>query len=122
MIDLLCPSKKLRLKTSLKPWTDPETISPIRRRDKIFRKDKKSGLEADKNHFQSAKMTLQKDISKKTKPHFQEKIKKNADNSKELWKALKSFRITSSKVFQSKVALKKDGVIQFEITKSEKFF
>ena len=79
-------------------------------------------MEADKNHFQSAKMTLRKAISKKTKPHFQDKIKKTADNSKELWKALKSLKITSSKVYQSKVTLKKDGVIQFEPTKIEKFF
>ena len=33
LIDLLCSSKKLRLKASSKPWIDFETISAIRRRD-----------------------------------------------------------------------------------------
>ena len=62
MIDLSCPNKKLRLKANSKPSTDSETISAIRRRNKVFKKYKKSGLETDKDHFQSAKMALQKTI------------------------------------------------------------
>ena len=50
-IDLFFPSKKLRLKANLKPWIDSETNSVIRRRDKLFKKYKKSGLETDKDHF-----------------------------------------------------------------------
>ena len=53
MIDLSCPNKKLRLKANSKPSTDSETISAIRRRDKVFKKYKKSGLETDKDHFRS---------------------------------------------------------------------
>ena len=34
-------------------------------------------------------MTLQKSISKKKKSRFHEKIEKNANNSKNLWNALK---------------------------------
>ena len=65
VIDLLCPSQKLRLKDNLKPWIDAEIISAIRRRDKLSKIYKKSGLETDKNHFRSTKMALQKFISKK---------------------------------------------------------
>ena len=36
VIDLLCPSKKLRFKANSKPWIDSETISAIRRREKLF--------------------------------------------------------------------------------------
>ena len=70
--DLLCPSKKLRLKANSKPWIDSETISVIRRRDKLFKKYQKSGLEKDKDHFQSTKMAPQKATSKKKKSIFQE--------------------------------------------------
>ena len=56
-------------------------------------------------------MALQKGISKKKKSFFQEKIKKNANNSKELWRALKSIVMKSGKVNQSKFALKNDGAI-----------
>ena len=65
MIDLLCPNKKLRLKASSKPWIDSETISAIRRRDKPFKKYKKSGSETDKDQFRLAKIALQKPISNK---------------------------------------------------------
>ena len=67
-------------------------------------------------------MGLQKAISKKKKPNFQEKIEKNANNSKELWQALKSLAMKSGKVNQSKIALKNDGDIQFEPTKKNKYF
>ena len=86
MIDLLCPSKKLKLKANSKPWIDSETVSTIRSRNKLL---KKYGLETDTDHIQSTKMSLQKAISKKKKSYFLEKIEKNANNSKELWKALK---------------------------------
>ena len=79
MTDLLCPSKKLRLKANSKRWIDSETISAISRRDKLYKKYKKSGLETDKDHFLSAKIALQKAISKKKKSFFQEKIEKNAN-------------------------------------------
>ena len=59
MTDLLCPSKELRLKANSKPWIDFETISAVHRRDKLFKKYKKFGLETD--HFWSARMALQKE-------------------------------------------------------------
>ena len=58
MINLLCPSKKLKSKANSKPWIDSETISAICRRDKLLKEYKKSGLETDEDHFQSAKMAL----------------------------------------------------------------
>ena len=118
VIDLLFPSKKLRLKANSKPWIDSETISAIGRRENLFEKYKKSGLETDKDHFRSTKMALQKVISKKKKSFFQEKIEKDANNSKELWKALKSIRMKSGKVNESKIASKNDVFIQFEPAKN----
>ena len=56
-------------------------------------------------------MALQKAISKKKKSFFQRKIEKNANNSKELRKALKSSRMKSGKVNQSRIALKNGGAI-----------
>ena len=76
VIDLLCPSKKLRLKANSKPWIDSETISAICKRDKLFKKYKKFGLEIDKDHFRSTKMALQKAISKKKNFFFSRKNKK----------------------------------------------
>ena len=110
------------MKANLKPWIDTETISAICRRDKLFKKYKKSGLETNKDNFRSAKVAPHKAIFKKKKSFFQEKIEKSANNSKELWKALKSLGMKSGKVNQSKIALKNDGAIQFEPTKNANIF
>ena len=72
----------------------------------------------DKDHFRSDKVALQKDISKKNKSYFQEKIGKNANDFIEVWKALKSWGIKSGSLNQSKIALKKDGAIQFKYKKN----
>ena len=50
-------------------------------------------------------MAHQKAIFKKKKSFFQEKVEKNANNSKKLSKALKSLGIKSGKVNQSNIAL-----------------
>ena len=63
-------------------------------------------------------MALQKATSEKKKSFFQERIEKNANNSKELWKALKFSGIKSGKVNQSKIAFKNDGAIQFKPAKN----
>ena len=67
-------------------------------------------------------MALQKYISKENKTYFKEKSEINANNSKELWKALKSLGMESGKVNQSKIPLKNDGAVQFEPTKSSNIF
>ena len=67
-------------------------------------------------------MALQKYISKKKKTYFKEKIEINANNSKELLKALKSLGMESGKVNQSEIALKNDGAAQFEPTKNLNIF
>ena len=76
VIDLIYPSKQLRLKTNSKPWVDSETISAIHRRDELLKNYQKSCLETDKDHFRSVKMALQKAVSKEKKSFFQEKKSK----------------------------------------------
>ena len=58
-----------------KPWIDSETVSAIRRKDKLFKKHKKFGLETDKDHFGLARTALQKAISKKNN-FFKKKLKR----------------------------------------------
>ena len=67
-------------------------------------------------------MALQKTISKKNKSLFQKKIEKNANNSKKLWKALKSLGIKSGKVNQLKIALKNNAAIQPKNMKNVNIF
>ena len=101
----------MRWKANLKPCMDSEKLSAIWRRDKLFKNYKKSGLQTDFDNLRLAKMALQKPISIKMKSYFQEKVEKNAINSKEHWKALMSLGMKSCKVNQSKIALKNDVAI-----------
>ena len=64
-------------------------------------------------------MALQKAISKKKKSFFQEKVEKNANNSKDLWKAFKFLGIKSSKVNQSQITLEMMVLFHLDLRKLE---
>ena len=57
---------------------------------------------------------MQKRILKKKKCYFEEKLGKNRNNPKEIWKTLKSLGLSLDKAKQSKISLKKDSAIQFK--------
>ena len=121
-IYFIAPAKKIRVKANSEPWLDNQIVSAIQRRDKLYKMFKQSGLETDKNNFKVAKIHLQKIMLKKKKSYFEEKLGKNRNKPKELWKVLKSFRVTSDKARKSKISLKKDGAIQFEALENANTF
>ena len=61
-------------------------------------------------------------IQKKKRTFFQDKLKENSNNSKELWKTLKSLVMNSKNVNQSKICLKENGAAQFEPKKNANIF
>ena len=68
------------------------------------------GLETDKDLLKAAKISLKNITQKKKRTFFQDKLKENSNNSKELWKTLKSLGMNSKIVNQSKICLKENGV------------
>ena len=94
-----------------KPWIGSETIGG---RDKLFKKQKNSGLETDKDHFRSAETALQKDTSKKNIFFFNKKLKGMLIILRNYGKPLNPQ--------ESKIALKYDGAIQFEPKKNANIF
>ena len=69
------------------------------RPDKLYKKIKHCGLEADKDNFKVAKMHFQKMIQKKKKSYFEEELVKTRVKRKE---PIKGFKVTRSKFGQSK--------------------
>ena len=61
-------------------------------------------------------------ILKKKKSYGVEELGKNRNKPKELWKTLKSLRLSSAKARQSKIPLNKDGAIQFEALENANSF
>ena len=67
-------------------------------------------------------MFLKNIIQKKKRTFFQDKLKEKSNNSKELWKTLKSLGMNSKNMNQSKVCLTENGVTQFELKKNANIF
>ena len=59
---------------------------------------------------------------KKRKCYFEEKLAKNRNKPKELWKALKSLGLSSAKLNESNTSFKWIGKIQFEALKNANIF
>ena len=80
------------------------------------------GLETDKDLLKAAKISLKNITQKKKRTFFQDKLKENSNNSKELWKTLKSLGMNSKNVNQWKNFLKENSVTQFEPKKKMQIF
>ena len=82
---------------------------------------KKSLSLRDQKHedlLKAAKISLTNITQKKKRTFFQDKLKENSNNSKELWKTLKTLGMNSKNVNQSKISLKENGVTQFKPKKN----
>ena len=121
-INFIAQAKWIRVKANSKPWFDNQIVSAIQRRDKLYKKFKHSVLETDKDNFKVSKVRLQEMILKKKKSCFDEELDKSRNKPKELWKALKSFSLSSNKARKSKISLKKEGTIQFEAMENSNTF
>ena len=74
--------------------------------------------EKKKVDFDRQKWIFRKLYLRKRNLTFKKKYEKNANDSIELWKAFnRSLGMTRENVNQSKIALEKDGAIQFQLTK-----
>ena len=61
-------------------------------------------------------------ILKKKKSYYEEELGKDRNKSKELWKTLKSLGLSLDKARESKISLRKDGAIQFEVLENANTF
>ena len=113
--------KKIRIKGNTKAWFGSELISILNKRDDYYKTFKSSGLETDKDLLKAAKISLKNIIQKKKRTFLQDKLKENSNNSKKLWKILKSLGMNSKDVNQSKICLKEDGFTQFELKSANIF-
>ena len=79
------------------------------------------GLDTDKDLLKAAKISLKNIIQKKKRTFFQDNLKENSNNSKELWKTLKSLGMNSKNMNQSKICLKENGTPQFKPKRNANF-
>ena len=113
IIDFVAPITTLRVKSNTKPWFDIDGLNTIWKRDKHYRKFKRSGKEIDKGNLKCEKLLLKKVINNKKKLYFEVKIAENRNNVRELWRTLKSLGMPSKGGMQSKISFKGNGVVSF---------
>ena len=70
------------MKANSIPWFDNQIMSAIQRRNKIYKKFQRSGLETDKDNFKVAKMHLQKMILRKRNLTFKKNQLRIGTNQK----------------------------------------
>ena len=75
---------KIKIQGNTKARFDSEVISIMSKRDDDYKKFNTLGLETDKDLLKAAKISLKNIIQKKKRTFFQDKIKENSNNSKEL--------------------------------------
>ena len=98
--------KEIRIKNSFHDWFDSEILHKIILRDKLLKKFKASRLNVDTQLYKKAKINVQKLIKNKKRDFHHEKLRENAGQPKELWKALKSLGLPSKVTPVSQVFLK----------------
>ena len=93
VIDSIAPLKQIRLKTKTRPWFDSEVLEKIRIRDKLRKKNKKSGLQIDFDLFKNAQKLAKKITKSKKCDYFKNQLQANIAKPSKLWKVLKSIGV-----------------------------
>ena len=100
------PFKTVRIKNNASERFDQEIAEKLHTRDKPYKKFKSTKLHVDEEIYKEARNTVQNLIRKKEKAYFEEKLKGNTANSKNLWKTLKQLGLPEKKLPFTDVCLK----------------
>ena len=116
-IDSIAPLKQIRIKQRSNPWMNANILQAINDRDKAFHKYTHVKSEENFNSFQMFRNKVQNLVYSAKKDYFTNSIEQNKNDSKSLWKTLKSLGLPSKKGSDnssSNICLKIDGNICFD--------
>ena len=94
VIDKLAPFKTKRVKGNSQEWFDVEVPERIALRDKLFKKFKRSKVNADKEIYNKACNKSHRLILQKKREYFENKLKENIAKPKDLWETFKASEAT----------------------------
>jgi hypothetical protein len=115
ILDIVAPSKEIRIKHSTDQWMTSEILDNIRSRDILFRKFQKNPVKHDLyDQFCKLRNKIQRDIKKAKSLYFQKQIEENRNNSKKLWQNLKNLGYSSKGKDSSKVVIDIQGTKCFD--------
>ena len=110
IINSIALMKQSKVKNNSQEWFDGEISEKIIIRDKLFKKFKKSKLHVDKDLFKEARNNCESLTKQKKKSYFEDKLKENVGQPKELWKVLNDLGATKDPAPRTQnICLKVDG-------------
>ena len=121
-INKLAPIRERRIKNRNSEWFDFEIHEAIESREKLLKKFKTSKNQLDEKQYKDSKTHVQNLVKRKKSVFFENKLKQNIGNPKDLWKALKSLGLPKKTVPSNSVCLKVDGEFSFEAKENAECF
>ena len=89
MFNAVAPFKAVRVKNNTNEWFDGEIADKIHTREKLYKRFNLTKLHVDEEIYNEARNIVQNLIRRKKRAYFEEKLKENSENPKNLWKTLK---------------------------------
>ena len=105
-IEVVAPSRDVRVKNRSSPWMNPHILSGIRMRDSLlsrFKKDRSN--QALYREFCKIRNAVQRDIKVAKQSYFRSKVEENRGNAGKLWGHLKSLGYSSKSSGSSNIVL-----------------
>ena len=96
VVNKIAPFKDLRIKNNTQDWFDDEIAEAIQLREKRLKNFKSTKLHTDEKLYKESKYLAMKLITEKNNKFYKGKLKENIGKPKELWKALKSLKVSST--------------------------
>ena len=117
VIDNIAPVKQVRLKQRTEPWMDSDILQAINERDRAFHRYKVEKSDTNYDTFKCLRNKVQSLVHGAKKNYYKSTLEENKNNSKSLWKSLKSMGLPSKKcssVPSPNICLKINDNICFE--------
>ena len=87
-IDVLCPTKRMKLRTKVPGWINRETIEAIATKRDLLKTAIRTGLEDDWNYFKKQKNDVRKMLTKAKRDVIVSALDENRKDPRRFWKIL----------------------------------
>ena len=121
-INKIAPIGEIRVKNNTEEWFDDEIHQAITSREKLLEKFKKSKNHLDEIQYKESRLFVQNLVKTKKRKFFENKLKQNIGNPKDLWKTLKTLGLPKKTVSSSSICLKIDDKYSFEAKENAECF
>ena len=117
VLDVVAPSKDIRIKQSIEPWMSSEILDLIRNRDRCLNKYRKSKNQESYDKYLFFRNQVNYKKSKGKSNYYVHIVNENQNKIKKLWQALKSLGTSSKcKTKSCNIGLKINDVLNFDKT------